>query len=292
MTDFCHITPTRYLDMFATGRSFHLTLAHLVEQDPTYAEFYKNLGQWSWMCQGSTNIMDNSAFEMYKEGKPMYSTDKLIPMAQSCGADYVVMSDYPNELGVATQEAAYDMAPELSKAKLGNFFVPQSKIGDLDDLIKGFEWAANVNDKQGNKMIDYVGVSILAVPNAYGVEKDNKLQRFLSRWKFMQELDKYGILKSLKDKDIKIHFLGMVDGPNEIELVRDYLWAIDTWDSSAAVWAGLQGKKFDNSPSGLIEGKIESTVDFSHSSATIDEIGMAMYNCHYIDRLLREDNYD
>jgi hypothetical protein len=38
---------------------------------------------------------------------------------------------------------------------------------------------------------------------------------------------------------------------------------IDTWDSSAAVWYGLNGIKFDNSPTGSYNGKFEKEVDFS-----------------------------
>lgn len=284
MTEFAHITPTAYLDLFATGRPFHLTLAHLVEQDPKYAEYYKHLGEWSHMCQGSINIMDNSAFEMYKEGRPMYSAEKLIPMAQACGADYVVMSDYPGEESKKTVQAAVKMAPKLREAGLGTFFCPQSEIGDKEDLLKCFDWASNAEE------VDYIGVSILAIPNAYGVEKDNKLQRFLSRWKFMQELLASGMLERARANNKKFHFLGMVDGPNEILLVKEFLAYIDTWDSSAAVWAGLSGKKFDNSPTGLVDGKIETHVDFSHNSATMDQLGMAMANCRYIDNLLAEDD--
>ena len=45
-------------------------LAHLVEEDENYCEFYKN--------SGAELIMDNSAFEMYKRNEPMYPTEKLI----------------------------------------------------------------------------------------------------------------------------------------------------------------------------------------------------------------------
>ena len=38
---------------------------------------------------------------------------------------------------------------------------------------------------------------------------------------------------------------------------------IDTWDSSAAVWYGLNGIEFDNSPTGSRNGKFEKEVDFS-----------------------------
>lgn len=281
MTEFAHITPTAYLDLFASGRPFHLTLAHLVEQDDEYASWYSDR-DISRSLMPYVNIMDNSAFEMYKQGRPMYETDKLIPMAQKVAADYVVMSDYPGEVAEKTCNKAREMAPELRQAGFGTFFVPQSQEGELEELIDCFHWAAK------SEYVDYIGVSILAVPLAYGVEKDNKLQRFLSRWRFMRELESRGILHEIKNNNKKIHFLGMVDGPNEIMLVSDYLHYIDTWDSSAAVWAGICNIRFDNSPSGLIDGKNEIEVDFDHKGADNKQLGIAAHNMRYIDMLLEK----
>lgn len=283
MTDFCHIAPVQFLDAFASNRSHHLTLAHLVETDPVYTDWYAN------QRGDAVNIMDNSAFEMYKQGRDMYPSDKLIEMGTKVKADYIVMSDYPGQACAKTIEAAVDMGPEIKKAGFGRFFVPQSEIGDLDDLIAGFNWAA------GSEHVDYIGVSILAVPNAYGVEKGNKLQRFLARWKFMTELDERGILKKIVDKRKKIHFLGMVDGPNEIKLCRDFLPFINTWDSSAAVWAGLNGIEFDTSPTGLIDGKFEKEVDFDFKFQDIDptkqltNLSLAYRNVSYIDKLIEKE---
>lgn len=279
MTEFAHITPTAYLDLFASGRPFHLTLAHLVEQDDQYASWY-SARDTSRSLMPYVNIMDNSAFEMYKQGRPMYETNKLIPMGEKVGADYIVMSDYPGEPSWTTIEKAKEMAPKLRAAGFGTFFVPQSEEGDLEDLISAFDWASK------SEHVDYIGVSILAVPLAYGVEKDNKLQRFLSRWKFMRELEQRGILHEIKKNNKKIHFLGMVDGPNEVALVSDWMHYIDTWDSSAAVWAGMCRIPFDNSPSGLIDGKNEIEVDFSHKGADSEQMRIAMENCRYIDMLL------
>ena len=126
--------------------------------------------------------MDNSAFEMYKQDREMYPSDKLIEMGTKVAADYIVMSDYPGQEAARTVDKAMEMAPELRDAGFGTFFVPQSKEYDLEDLIDAFDWASESDD------VDYIGVSILAVPIAYGVEKYNNLQRFLSRWKFMGEL--------------------------------------------------------------------------------------------------------
>ena len=276
MTDFCHITPTPYLDLFASGRSHHLVLAHLVEEDEDYANWYANMPR----DENTIVIMDNSAFEMYKQGKPMYHSSKLIQMGHKVKANYIVMSDYPGEPARKTVEAAMELAPQLKAHGFGTFFVPQAEIGNIQGVLDAFEWAATAPE------VDYIGVSILTAPNMFGVEKGNKLQRFMSRWKLMRLLEDRGILEQISENGKKIHFLGMVDGPNEIGLVSRWINYIETWDSSAAVWAGMCDIEFDDSPTGLIDGKNEIEVDFDHNSATIAQIASALKNIRYIDDLL------
>jgi hypothetical protein len=278
MVDFCHIAPTRLLPTFVNTQSHHLLLAHLVEEDREYTRFYQ-----SGRNLADTYILDNSAFEMYKQGREMYPSDKLIEMGKLVGADYIVMSDYPNEPGSKTIKAAEQLAPEFRKAGFKTFFVPQSEIGDIEDYIATFAWAAS------SPHVDYIGVSILGVPNAYGVEKDNKLQRYMSRFRMMKELSRRGILNLAYNNDKKIHFLGMVDGPNEIELCSQF--DIDTWDSSAAIWAGLNKIAFDSSPTGLIDGKYEKEVDFNFSTLDKVRIDLAKSNMKYINDLCGDDTY-
>ena len=273
---FCHIVPSKYLDIFATGRKAHLVLAHLVEEDEHYRNWYRNEKKRT----GCTLILDNSCFEMYKRGLPMYDSDKLIEMAARVDADYVVMSDYPGEPAKKTEEKAEDMQSFLRVAKRGRFFCPQSMIGNVEELVDSYMWAVE------NPNINYIGFSILNIPNAYGVEKDNKLQRFLSRWRFCELLKAKGFFTRAKVNEKKLHLLGMLDGPNEIWLLKDFLHYFDTWDSSAAVWAGIHGIEFDSSPTGLINGKFELEVDFAYNDATIEELGVAMRNVKYIDNLL------
>lgn len=273
MTEFCHIAPTDFLEL-VKGRTHHLTLAHLVDTREDYTEFYKD--------QNCVNIMDNSAFEMYKQGKPMLTPMKVLEMAQRIKANYVVLSDYPGEHSSKTIQAAIDLAPLFRSWGFGTFFVPQSNIGDKEDLINAFDWAST------SRHVDYIGVSILGVPNAYGVEKGNKLQRFVARFMFMQELLDRGILDRIRRNKKKIHFLGMVDGPNEIRLMEPYREYIDTWDSSAGVWLGLNGRTFDGSPTGIIDGKFEKEVDFDLEQAdvSIDNYNLAKYNIDYIDSIV------
>lgn len=272
MIDFCHIAPTPHLDL-VKDRNTHLLLAHLVEDDPTYRQFYIDLKKE----RDVTYILDNSAFEMYKQGRPMYPSSKLIDMGTLVSADYIVMSDYPGQVGQQTISTACAMAPTLRKAGFKTFFVPQSEVGDTQDYVSTCMWASMIDH------VDYIGISILGVPNAYGVERDNKLQRFMSRWKMLRALEEKGFFSKCIVHNKKIHLLGMVDGPNEIELLSNF--PIDTWDSSAGIWAGLNGLAFDKSPTGMIDGKFEKEVDFDLEVTDNSLINTARNNMEYIDRL-------
>jgi len=283
---FCHITPVDHLDL-VKGRESHLTLAHIVdgmegseEQVEKYIEFYKNEKKNAEM-NGTPylNIMDNSAFELYKNQMPMFDPEKLLELAKKVDATHIVLPDHPAHPSMVTIDDARRYAPIFKQAGFGTFFVPQSDVGDLEDLCTAFAWAAS------SPVIDYIGISILAVPNAYNCEKGNPLQRFHARWKFMNELYDRNLLQLAAQNGKKIHFLGMVDGPNEISLVRDF--HIDTWDSSAGVWAGLNGIPFDQSPTGLGGGKFEKHVDFE---AGFEDTSMAKNNMNYIDYLV--DRYN
>ena len=273
MIDFCHIMPTAFLNTYANKYKTQLILAHLVEEDEHYRNFFAKYNR--------TKIMDNSAFEMFKTGQPMYPADKLIEMGHKVNADYIVMSDYPNEDPSKTIAAAEELAPKFKEAEFGTFFCPQSKIGDLEGLISAFAWAAN------SHLVDYIGFSILNIPNAYGVEKNNKLQRYLSRMKFIRELDMSGVLSDILDNGKKIHFLGMLDGPNEIELLFDtgYGQYINTWDSSAACWYGANDIAFDNSPTGAIGGKYEKEVDFNFKLEDVKSEDKIIENINFINKL-------
>lgn len=273
MIKFCHISPTPHLDDFCKDNKAHLILAHLVETDERYAYWYKQRKEFK--------ILDNSAFEMYKQGRDMYSPDKLLEMGAKVKADVIVMSDYPNEHPSKTIEAAEKLGPIFHANGYQTFFVPQSKIGELEDYIAAWEYAAT------SPNVDFIGNSILGAPNAFGnIEKGNKLQRFLSRWRIMDILYRRGILDKLQQNGKKIHFLGMVDGPNEIALVKDYHKYIFSWDSSSAIWHGLMGIEYDSSPTGLLNGKNETEVDFDFHAYDDAHITKARTNKAYIEDLI------
>lgn len=277
MLNFCHIAPTPHLYL-TSKRNNHLVLAHLIEKDREYVDFYVNEKR----NYNPTIIMDNSAFEMYKAGKEMYPAENLIHMAQAVKADYIVMPDYPGEDPVKTINGALEYGPKFIKEGFKTFFVPQGRPGDLEDLISSFEFAIH------NENVDYIGISILAAPLAFNCEKGNKLQRFLSRLRLMYILKEREILQKGRYMNKKFHFLGMVDGPNELIYLSPFKEYIDTWDSSAAVWLGLNDQNFDGSPSGRMDGKFEKEVDFDWESNDNKLIQKAITNINYIDDLVEK----
>lgn len=275
MIRFSHIAPTSLIDRYTSYNGVHLLLAHLVEQDPVYRNYYAKLND------GKPKILDNSAFELYKQGKPMFDPNKLIELGKKVKADYLVLSDYPGVASFETIKMAEKQIPKFKKAGFKTFFVPQSRVGDYSDYFACMLYAVN------NPNIDLIGLSILGVPNAYGVEKDNRLQRYLARYAFMNDLLPY---LTSKDHD-RFHCLGMVDGPNEISMLRrDFDRFIFSWDSSSAIWAGIHGIIYDKTPTGLREGKLEREVDFS-LKVPLDVLFIEggheriMHNITYINRL-------
>lgn len=285
MINFCHIVPNAYLQ-YVARRPVHLLLAHLIEENEQYRNFYQTLKE---INPSVFYHVDNSAFEMYKRGLPMYDSDKLIEMASLVKGDSIVMSDYPKQPGIKTIESAMKLIPKIKEAGFRTFFCPQSQLGDIDDLLQGFKWALN------NPRVDYIGVSILSCPIALGVNESShgkgardetyRMQRFLSRWRVFTLLEERGLLVKA---DKRFHCLGMTDGPHEVELLKRYRNTIFSWDSSSAVWHGIHGIRYDQSPTGLRQGKYEEEVDFDIAKTEdINKIETALYNMRVIDEMCK-----
>lgn len=284
---FAHIAPISYLPL-VRHHNTHLLLAHLVEENEDYRNFYISLKK------ENPNVfyhLDNSAFEMFKRGQPMYDSSKLLKMAESVQANSIVMSDYPKEHWEKTVESADRLIPQFKDAGFYTFFCPQSELGDLDGLMSGFEWGLY------NDNVDYIGVSILNCPLALGINENKhgegrrndsyRMQRYLSRWAILNELRNRNLLsKAYK----RFHCLGMTDGPKEISLLEEYHDYIFSWDSSSAIWHGIHGIQYDNSPTGLINGKYEEEVDFNIAATTdVENLAKIVYNIGMIDKMCRGD---
>lgn len=275
MLKFMHIAPTKYIGSGLIPRSNQLVLAHLLENDK-YKTKMKPVDRWKSVSGPTLTILDNSAFELFSQNKPMFNGDKLIELADEITADYIVLPDYPGANCLETINAAIKFAPMFKNAGFGTFFVPQCYYGEIEQYIAAFSWAAT------SPLIDYIGISILGVPIAYNFDDNDRGLKYISRLSMMKELKVRGLLKAAKENEKKIHFLGMSDGPKEIELMSSF--TIDSWDSSSAVWSAINGQRFDNSITGLKNGKVKIPVDFNidYDKQFDDDI---KFNVNYIEQL-------
>ena len=252
MTQFAFIAPNKLIPDAAAQSGRHLLLAHLVDEDPEYVE------AWNKITDGKYRILDNSIFEKTMEGKPPFDSKQLIEMAQRVNADCIVLPDTPYGTLQENTEQAEPVMLEAQAAGFDTMFVPQSPQGDIETYVEAVE--------HGLTNCSLVGISILGAPVALGVDPKEKWKRYPSRAAIFHHLDAVGIIDNTRGGcygGSKFHCLGMTDGPREIEFLQQYRDVIESWDSSAAVWAGCEKTQFDmTTMTGLRDGKLESHVDF------------------------------
>lgn len=238
---FCIITPTAYLEQYASQSSMHLILAHLVDTDDKYAEFYAG------RSSTEMKIMDNGAFELGES----YAPEKLIELGIKCRADAIVLPDYPGQDPDKTVEAAIALAPMVKEAGFKTMFVPQSRIGDLNGWREAYHWATIDNDQ-----IDIIGMSILGIPNALP-----RIHRAYARVVLTAMLIEAGEFDFTKHH----HYLGLNSGPKlEIPSLIN-MGALGSCDSSNPVWAGICGSEYsENTDSFMQTSKISKHVDFNY----------------------------
>ena len=271
--EFCQIVPKKFIS-FVANRPRHLVLAHLVESDQEYADAYRKLKEET----NCTLILDNSMFEYFKRGEPALDSSKLIDLGRKINADYIVLSDYPKQHWTVTRDKAIEMIPQIKSAGFKTFYVPQSELGDIDGLIESIKWAID------NPDIDLIGMSILADPIALGIDEGQyngelsgmiRLQRSIARWRVFTELENRHVIRPgyiTENLYHRFHILGMQDMVSEIELLRRYHHFIASWDSSSAAWHGINGIRYDNTPTLLKNGKLNSEVDFDWDGELTNKI--------------------
>lgn len=237
---FCIIAPTAYLDTFAILSSTHLVLAHLVDEDEKYTNFYRRTGDRNF------RIMDNGAYELGES----YEPSKLIDLGNKCCADAIVLPDYPFQEAQRTIDESSKLIPQVKDAGFKTMFVPQSEVGDLEDWISCYEWAAN------NPEIDIIGMSILGIPNALP-----HIPPAYARVVMTQILIDRGIFNF----DKYHHYLGLNAGPAlEIPSLIE-MNALDSCDSSNPVWMGILGHRYSPATdSYLAVKKVKKEVDFDY----------------------------
>ena len=238
------IAPTAYLS-YALQSNFHLVLAHLLDTDPTYTEFYRSMSD-----RGDFIICDNGAFELGES----YAPDKLIALARSCNADAIVLPDYPYRQWDVTAIAASKMIDEVKSEGFQTFYCPQSVTGDWDGWVEGYLWGAT------NPDIDIIGMSILSLPNALP-----HIPAAYARVVGTEILQRTGVFAYEKYH----HYLGLNAGPALEIPSLIAMNALNSCDSSGPVWAGICGHEYTRmADSYQSTRKVAKHVDFNYRITT------------------------
>ena len=239
------ITPTAYLERFASQSKMHLVLAQHVDTDEVYSDFYAS--------RNELKIMDNGAHELHES----YNPDKLIELGKKCKADVIVLPDYPFESASKTIGASSALIDPVKDAGFKTMFVPQSQKGDIEDWINGYIWGVETPS------IDLIGMSILGIPNAIP-----HIHIAYARVVMTQILIERGIFNF----DKYHHYLGLNAGPKlEIPSLIN-MGAMDSCDSSGPVWAGICSHRYATKTDSLQSiSKIKKHVDFDYPLVKDDE---------------------
>ncbi|MCK9369714.1 hypothetical protein M0R04_07380 [Candidatus Dojkabacteria bacterium] len=253
---FCVITPTTYLEEYATQSHTHLVLAHIVDTNPTYAAFYKKMSD-----RGDRVIMDNGAFELGGS----YAPSKLVELGHRINADALVLPDYPGVESIKTVNAAIKLIPQFKDEGFKTMFVPQSVVDDLEDWISAYEWARE------NPDIDIIGMSILGIPNALP-----HIPKSYARVVMTQLLlDRSALATKFH------HYLGLNSAPNVEIPALIKMDALDSCDSSGPVWAAICGHRYNTTGDSFlpVHKKYLREVDFNEPWSKKDHIHEAIqYN--------------
>ena len=270
--------------MIPQESNYHLLLAHLLSNNE-YCSFYRKRKE-----AGDFIIIDNGAFEFKK---PM-NVDKYRKMIIDSGIvpDVIVAPDYPFKRWADTANASFDFVSDIRGDrffdKIKVMGVPQSEEGDYAG------WIECHNRLIYESGVDFIGMSILGVPNAFckmSGTKDVTFNRMLACAIMMND--------EVVDKNVKYHFLGCSD-PRELIFMKSLGWVYGN-DSSTAIWHGINGIRFDDSRGGLKSGKTEIPVDFEYEISDVYDTTEAnilyesaihsniLHNISWINRLLSDE---
>lgn len=209
-----HIVPVEYLK-YVQGRPFHLILAHMVKQNKTYRDFYKEEAK-----RGATIVLDNSNYE--------------------CGDNWTTPEELIDIYNSLESKNIYLMCPEVAfdglktAIAVRNFKKVLTKYKDTPKLFgtihgKSFEEVLKCYSAV-NELVDYIGFSYRIwcedIPINYPV---NSIARGLMRINLLRSLGNTGYCIK---KNKPHHLLGISD-PCEIYTQSFVPW-IKSADSSTA----------------------------------------------------------
>lgn len=233
-----HIVPTSGLE-YIKNDPFQMSLAHLIDEDQEYFEYYKNK-----IKEGVFVIMDNGAFE----GEDL-SNEELLELYYKLKPTELVLKDilFGGEESYKLTKESYEFfrSKNISAKLMG---VPQGKSLE--------EW------KENAIRVLELGVDTIGVPRVLDkVQKDGRIEAA----KFIRE----------NDLDVEIHLLGAAEDFGETKRVLDAV-NIRSMDTSLAHMISKEGLdiSFDSKrPKSSIDfkGDFNNAISFIKHKNYMDE---------------------
>ncbi len=209
MIKLAHIAPVGCTQEAINQSSFNMVLAHVAQESDEYCSMFK--------VSDNETLLDNGAYEL----KHPMPADKMVELGHKVGADILVLPDFPYSDWKRGWNVVDDEIMTYKDNGFKTMFVPQSLAGDVVGLCASIEKALE------HPHIDYIGLSILAVPNAC-TDRVSLLHRY-SMWSTAKK---------------RFHILGCLDDPmGEMEEISKHFEPfVNSWDTSAGIWKGLHDK--------------------------------------------------
>jgi len=241
---FGYIAPISYLHKVPEDESFHLILAHLLDNEK-YVNFYNKR-----RYIGDYILLDNSAFEF----KRPIEADELLKLIDKSGinANCLVAPDYPFQSGIKTIKSTEKFVKQLQEKGLSYdvMAVPQSEKGDWQDWLNCYNELASIDG------VTHIGMSCLGTVNAFcEITRTTNvmINRILASMTLFQ--------KKYYQPNIWHHYLGIGD-INEIIIQRE-IGIINSMDTSSPIWCGINMLQYNENFRGFDKNEIKIPVDFN-----------------------------
>lgn len=234
------IVPVPHLDQIKNNH-YHMCLAHLVEQNLEYSNFYRQMSD-----EGKFVLMDNGA----AEGSQL-SVNELLTMYEVINPTEIVLPDTLNDC-VDTLRKTLDFIHKYKVLPYRFMGVPQGK--DFD------EWCACVEVMLREPRINSIGVSKFL--NIATGQEDIRFHACAYIAKVAIALDR---------RDIEIHLLGCDEGPGMVGQIQELFPVVRGCDSAFAFIAAQAGVEITDETE-----RPEGEIDFLEGTVLCDDLEKRM----------------
>lgn len=232
------ICPTYHLGSFAKRSNYHLVLAHMVEKDLRYRNFYREMSK-----RGDYITLDNSSYEL---GDDIYTPQQLINLALEVGASEVMAPETYCDADATIEKVCTFIDVFSSVKNKGNLKVFATVHGEtLMDVHRCVETVI----KEGVSVIGFSCRLDYPIPgySRYDLPGMESWNRSVVRLHTVFSLRK--LMEKYRDRNIEYHLLG-INHPMEIAYYDTIGFGntIRSVDSSCPYLNGVEGVRISDAP--------------------------------------------